>query len=76
LLEKYPVDGKRDTFSVHCSNKECKGAGFMRKNAATIAKAYEEADFYEARRNLRDALGMPEERPCKTIEENLKALGF
>lgn len=67
-------DGHLGT-EVRCSNPDCSGTGFVSKNYAERRKTESHFELIEARNNLSEVLGL-EKREPKSVEQNLKEMGF
>ena len=71
------VDKDNPTFeTVHCEKPDCTGAGFVTAKFVTRHREENELDYREAKRNLGEALGLPNPYKNQTVDEHLKALGF
>jgi len=62
--------------SVHCSNPECTGSDFVTAKYVEKRRSENDSDFYEAKRNLKEALGLPDPNAGKTADQLLHELGF
>lgn len=70
------INGERYLKTVHCGNVNCTGAGFVTKHYVEKRRTQDHFDHFEAERNLRVALNLPDPMKGKTTEEILKEIGF
>ena len=70
------IDGQRYDRSVHCGNENCSGAGFVTRKYVEKRRDDDHFDYLDAKRNLGEALGLPNPYKNQTVEDHLKALGF
>lgn len=62
--------------TVHCEKQDCTGAGFVTAKYVEKRRGESELDYREAKRNLSEALKLPNPNAGKTADQLLKELGF
>ena len=75
-LEYYPDKDETNLAEVHCYNPDCSGAGFVSKSYVEKRRSQDEADYHEAKLNLREALHLPNPHEGKTPDQLINELGF